>query len=1009
MAGWGAFVGRERELSRLQAALRERTRLVLVLGDAGIGKTRFVAEGLALAAHDGMLTISGGCLPLTQKLPLLPVADALGELASLAGGAPFEAALNAAPAYVRPELARLLPRLADGDRAVAEPSAAEPVEAWRYERMFAGVTELVAGVARRSPLGLLIEDVHWADGATLDFLTYLTRAGRADPVTVVVTCRSDEVPQDPVVADWLTNVRRDAGVEEVRLGPLSEAETAEQIGGLVQAPPPAGLLEEVYARAEGHPFFTEQLVAAAITDSGQLAQSVALPERLAELLVIRAARCGGHARTVLNALVVAGRPLTAVMLGEVTSVDPDHVLAALRELTAARLLAVPIDGGYQPRHALLAEAVAADLLQAERVSLHERVARALELAGSETLAAEAAGHWAAAGRAGEELQARLTAARAAEQVFAYADAVVHWRRAIELYESVPATELREGMGIAHIYLRAVDALEASGDRAQAIAVADEAYRRFAYHPDRATAALIHFRAGSMRAIESPAAGDPLMKEGLRLFEGTPPSHEQARAWLEYALDFLFVTEGRHPAKIRAALESGLEAAEAAGAATVTAPLLCLLAVESFLGGEVDDGFRLLAQARSVLGASQDAWAVLWLAIVESDAMLKLCRLEEATRVGLRGFDGARKLGFGSFGGASISLANAVEGLIGRGRTMEAAALIDPLVTAPIDPHNWPVHAARAEIDLLRGELDTAAKRLTQINVGASPEFAKDLAQEVAEVALWAGRPEDGLTVVHGGLDSKGEADWLMKSGWLLALGMRASADLAELGRARRDNATVSAALGAADELADWVSREDNVPFTDHPYFATIPAARATWDAERSRVVGPSDSTTWKVAAEEWEALGYRHRAGYCWWRQAEAELASRQHPGGVAVVVQTAAGSAFGHEPLLAEIRALARRARIPLDSPSTGVPQAPVPPASASYGLTERELDVLQLLREGRSNGEIGAALFISPRTAGVHVTNILRKLGVTNRVQAAALAERAGLLESGDTDGSLTFRGIG
>ena len=128
------------------------------------------------------------------KLPLLPVADALGELTRLGGGAPFEAALDAAPEYVRSEVGRLLPKV-----AASEPAAAEPVEAWRYERLFSGVAELLDGVARRSPLGLLIEDVHWADRATLDFLTYLRRAGRASPVTVVVTCRSDEVPLDATV------------------------------------------------------------------------------------------------------------------------------------------------------------------------------------------------------------------------------------------------------------------------------------------------------------------------------------------------------------------------------------------------------------------------------------------------------------------------------------------------------------------------------------------------------------------------------------------------------------------------------------------------------------------------------------------------------------------------------------------------------------------------------------------------------------------------------------------
>ncbi|MGH8834343.1 MAG: ATP-binding protein, partial [Actinomycetes bacterium] len=387
MAGWGAFVGREGELSRLQSSLARRARLVLVVGDAGIGKSRFVSEGLARATIDGMFTASGGCLPLAGKLPLLPIVDALAELSRLDGGAPFEAALAAAPVYVRPEVAHLLPKL-----AVGEPAAAEPAEQWRYERLFAGVAELLDGVARRSPLVLLIEDVHWADVATLDLLTYLVRPSRAGSVSLVVTCRSDEAPLDVAVAEWLTHVRRDAGLEEIRLGPLSKDEVAEQISGLVGASPPQGLAEEVYGRAEGHPFFTEQLVAAAVTDSAQVTQPVVLPARLAELLVARTARCGGDARAVLAALAVAGRPLTEGMLVEITGRGSDAVRSAVQELAAARLLADSADRGNELRHALLAEAVAAGLVQGERVLLHERVAQALEASGGEALAAEAAGH-----------------------------------------------------------------------------------------------------------------------------------------------------------------------------------------------------------------------------------------------------------------------------------------------------------------------------------------------------------------------------------------------------------------------------------------------------------------------------------------------------------------------------------------------------------------------------------------------------------------------------------------
>ena len=185
------------------------------------------------------------------------------------------------------------------------------------------------------------------------------------------------------------------------------------------------------------------------------------------------------------------------------------------------------------------------------------------------------------------------------------------------------------------------------------------------------------------------------------------------------------------------------------------------------------------------------------------------------------------------------------------------------------------------------------------------------------------------------------------------------------------------------------------PFTDHPFVATIPAERATWDAERTRLAGASDPEAWRAAAEAWQDLGCPHRAGYAWWRQAQAQLDAGQPAAAAAAALRAAAAAADGHAPLLAQVRALAERARIPLQAAAAAAPQTPPPAkAPAPYGLTGRELAVLRLLAAGRTNAQIGAELYISPKTASVHVTSILRKLGVSGRVQAAALAERAGLL---------------
>ena len=223
---------------------------------------------------------------------------------------------------------------------------------------------------------------------------------------------------------------------------------------------------------------------------------------------------------------------------------------------------------------------------------------------------------------------------------------------------------------------------------------------------------------------------------------------------------------------------------------------------------------------------------------------------------------------------------------------------------------------------------------------------------------------------------------------------RACADLAEQARARRDDLAAQAVACGA-ELASWVERMANAPFTGHPFLATIPAERATWEAERARLAGASDSAAWKAAAGAWAGLGCPHRAGYAWWRHAEALLTAGMDRSAAEEALRAAAAAAADHARLLAQIQTLAGRARIPLHAPSAGSPETPSQAASPErFGLTGRELAVLRLLAAGSSNAEIGAQLFISPKTASVYVTSILRKLGASNRVQAAAVAERVGLL---------------
>jgi hypothetical protein len=713
------FVGRERELSRLRAALGGDAQLLVVVGDAGVGKTRLVTEGLRLAGAGGLIAATGGCLPLAEKLPLLPVADALAELGRVDQGTVLEAALGMTPPYVRVEVARLLPQLGS-----AEMVPGEQAGEWHQERLFTAIAELLEAAAARTGLCLVVEDVHWADTATLDFLTFLVRAAHGSAVTVVVTCRSDEAPLEPRVASWLAYARANAAVEEIRLGPLSAKETAEQVASLVGGQPPGHLAGDVFARGEGNPFFTEQLVAATLADhsAGVPGRSPGLPARLGELLEARAAGCAGEAQAVLAALSVAGRPLTEDLLVVIAGLAPEATRQGLRELAAARLLGEGrADGTYRVRHALLAEAVAGGLLPGELKVLHARCAEALRAAGDEALAAEVAGHWAVADQPEHELSARVAAATAAERVFGYAEAAAHWQRTIELCQRVPHGSQAAGLSLPRLYVRAIDALELSGEIQHAREFAEDAYRRFASDPDRATAAVIHLRAGHFRGLHArffgdrdvPNTGLPLIEEALRLFEAGSPSAEQAQAWMDYG-GFQPTTQEGEKARNRA-MAKALELAEAVGATALVARLLSFRAYQAFTDGKIAEGFALVDRGLDLAEAAGDAGASLWVAAEKSNALVSTGQNAAAVEVALSALETARDTGRQSGLHAAMLVANAATALLASGRTAEAAALVDPLTEGGPDRDHWIMHLSRGEIDVVRGDIAAATDRHVRLS------------------------------------------------------------------------------------------------------------------------------------------------------------------------------------------------------------------------------------------------------------------------------------------------------
>ncbi|MCA1671461.1 MAG: hypothetical protein LC799_04410, partial [Actinobacteria bacterium] len=690
---------------------------------------------------------------------------------------------------------------------------------WERERLFTAVGDVLLQVAHSTRVILLVEDVHWADGATLDLLTYLRAASRGSRLSLIVTCRSNEAPLSGLVVEWLVHCRG-AMVTEVRLVPLVRDEVALQAAGLVGRGALVGFVEELYARAEGNPFLTEQLVAAALAaPDGGLTLPKQLPGGLAELLVTRARQVSDDAHTALAALAVAARPLTEPTLAHVTGLDERGVRGALRELSAAALLAPAVsEDTCRPRHALLAEAVLAHLLPGERMALHARTAEALEATGDPMLSAEVATHWGQAGRPADELRGVVAAAQAALRVFAFAEAATLWQRAITLCEQLPDASAALGLDLARLHVHAIDAREAAGQGIEAGNLAVVTLSRFADWPDHHTAALVHLRAAHFRRIaDGPVTARPLFEQGLRLFGEAPPSADHAEALWLYASTWRF--EGR-TAMALPALEQGLQVAQAAGALAPQAKILAALAYVNFLRGEVEKGFAALRRGRALADALDDVESAMWIALAQSDGLLKAGHPEEARLVALDGVERARRGGRASTFGTAILLSNAAQAMLELGDTQGAARLLDAVTGGQPNREDWAPHVGRAEVDLRRGLVDEAAQRLEiapTCCVGTLVEVAREITQRVAEVALWRRAPGQALDAVERVLTELAGTEQEIFCGELLVLGLRAAADLAERGRARGDLPGQHDAQAGADRLTVALQQMDGRPFVDHPF------------------------------------------------------------------------------------------------------------------------------------------------------------------------------------------------
>jgi DNA-binding CsgD family transcriptional regulator/tetratricopeptide (TPR) repeat protein len=427
---------------------------ILISGEAGIGKSRLVAEAKTATAHQGFLLLEGQCFQGDRATPYAPLLDLFRAYFARAAQTALSDHLHAFVAA----LSRLLPDLALRFPNLATPSPApldDPAEEQR--RLFAAMTYFLTEQAAHQPVLLVVEDVHWSDDLSLEFLLHLARRARHVPLFLLVTYRSEAL--HPGLRHWLAQLDRERLTQEFPLRPLSHSEVDDMVRAILvgEHPVDADLLDTLFLLSEGNPFFVEELLKSLIA-TGEL-QSVEgrwvrraeqraacsgafIPRSVQETIHQRAEPLSAGAKQALTLAAVAGRRFEFPVLQQALRCDEDHLLALMKEMMAVQLVVEESADQFAFRHALIREAIYSAMLVRERQALHRTLADTLEqLATSPALRERYLG----------DLAAHCFEARMWEQALNYAHkmgaqvlrlhapraAIHHLTRAVEAAQHVP--------------------------------------------------------------------------------------------------------------------------------------------------------------------------------------------------------------------------------------------------------------------------------------------------------------------------------------------------------------------------------------------------------------------------------------------------------------------------------------------------------------------------------------------------------------------------------------------
>ncbi|WP_279510099.1 helix-turn-helix transcriptional regulator [Actinomadura sp. 7K507] len=812
---------------------------------------------------------------------------------------------------------------------------------------------------------LVIEDAHWADTSTRDLLTFLVRNLGADTALLIVaTYRTDELHRTHPLRPLLSELERVERVRRVPLARLGRDEVAELVRGVLGERWTARATAEIFTRSEGNPLFVEALL-----DSREDAE---LPESLRDLLLGGVQRLPDETQEILRVAAGGGARIRHELLAAVAGAGERVLTRGLRPAVASNTLVVDGDG-YAFRHALIREAVHDDLLPGERVRLHVRYAEVLEarpeLMPARQRAVTLAHHWYAAHDIGRALAAAWRAAGETRTALAYAESLRMASRVLELWDRVPDAVDRTGVPHAEVIETAVTLADLAGEADTGIRLAAAGLAEAREDPVRAARlyerrGLMGMRLGREEAIED-------LREATRVVPADPPSRTRARVLTTLA----YQIQGLHGMEEESgrAAEEALAVARAVGDVPAEIHLELRFAWDELFRADDPETFLATAERAADRAGESRAFEPLLRAITNRADVLEMYgRSAEAAQVAALGVAKADEYGLGRTAGTFLAI-NTAEPLISLGRWDEALTVIDrafaqdppTLFRGGLSSLVGGIAADRSDLD----EAERAAKAArTRIAYGTARR-AQDLfpvCRLDALIALRRGRPAQALEALDPVLADLGLPDDSRYALPGLVVAATACADLGDTG-----------------PLAAIRARAAGIRI----YGPVQEAHRLSLLAEAARAEGVLDRDAWEAAVEAWDALGRPYPLAWALARASEATAGADRDA--AASRLRRAAGLAgeLGAAPLREHIGLLARRARLDLGDGG--------PPSRPGFGLTPREAEVLRLVAEGRGNRDIAGALFISVKTASVHVSNILAKLGVSTRTEAAATAHRLGLFE--------------